>query len=129
MDAIMRLLKCEEPVTMKTDWFELKDARLQLNSFADHPLVGEVCGVGLIGALELVKDKKTRESFDPKLAVGPNLIRIAHDHGVILRPVADSICFCPPLICTEAQLREMFDKFRKALADTQAWVKAQAVAA
>jgi 4-aminobutyrate--pyruvate transaminase len=92
-------------------------------------LVGEVRGVGLIGALELVKDKKTREGFDPKLAVGPNLIRIAHDHGVILRPVADSICFCPPLICSEGQIREMFARFRKALAETQEWLKSQAVAA
>jgi 4-aminobutyrate--pyruvate transaminase len=101
----------------------------ELRSFADHPLVGEVRGVGLIGALELVKDKKTREGFDPSLAVGPNLIRIAHDHGVILRPVADSICFCPPLICTEGQIREMFARFRKALAETQEWLKSQAVAA
>ena len=85
--------------------------------------------MGLIGALELVKDKKTREGFEPSLAVGPNLIRIAHDHGVILRPVADSICFCPPLICTEGQIREMFNRFRKALAETQEWLKAQLVAA
>jgi len=101
----------------------------ELQSFADHPLVGEVRGVGLIGALELVKDKKTREGFQPSLAVGPNLIRIGHDHGVILRPVADSICFCPPLICTEGQIREMFTRFRKALAETQEWLKNQAVAA
>ncbi len=101
----------------------------ELRSFADHPLVGEVRGVGLIGALELVKDKQTREGFEPSLAVGPNLIRIAHDHGVILRPVADSICFCPPLICTEGQIREMFKRFRKALAETQEWLKSQAVAA
>jgi 4-aminobutyrate--pyruvate transaminase len=101
----------------------------ELQTFADHPLVGEVRGVGLIGALELVKDKKTREGFEPSLAVGPNLIRIAHDHGVILRPVADSICFCPPLICSEGQIREMFARFRKALAETQEWLKSQAVAA
>ncbi|HVO03692.1 MAG TPA: aspartate aminotransferase family protein [Candidatus Cybelea sp.] len=100
-----------------------------LDSFSDHPLVGEVRGVGLIGALELVKDKKTHESFDPKLGVGPNLIRIAHDHGVILRPVTDSICFCPPLICSAAEIREMFTRFRKALAEAEDWLKTQAVAA
>ena len=63
------------------------------------------------------------------LGVGPNLIRIAHDHGVILRPVADSICFCPPLICTEGQISEMFKRFRAALAETQEWLKSQLVAA
>ena len=35
MDAIMRLLKCEEPVTMKTDWFEMRDARLHLAPYSD----------------------------------------------------------------------------------------------
>ena len=35
MDAIMRLLKCEEPVTMKTDWFEMRDARLHLAPYTD----------------------------------------------------------------------------------------------
>jgi 4-aminobutyrate--pyruvate transaminase len=101
----------------------------ELQSFVDHPLVGEVRGTGLIGAIELVRDKKSHESFDPKLAVGPNLIRIAHEHGVILRPVTDSICFCPPMICTEGQIHEMFDRFRKALADTEVWLKREAAAA
>jgi 4-aminobutyrate--pyruvate transaminase len=101
----------------------------ELRSFADHPLVGEVRGTGLIGALELVKDKKTHESFDPALAVGPNVIRIGHENGVILRPVVDSICFCPPMICTEADIREMFSRFRKTLAEAEKWLKTQAVAA
>jgi 4-aminobutyrate--pyruvate transaminase len=101
----------------------------ELKSFADHPLVGEVRGTGLIGAIELVRDKATHESFDPAMAVGPNLIRIGHEHGVILRPVIDSICFCPPLICTEKQIREMFNRFRKALADTETWLEAEAKAA
>ena len=100
-----------------------------MKSFADHPLVGEVRGTGLIGALELVKDKTTRASFEPSLGVGPKVIALGHEHGVILRPVVDSICFCPPMICTEAQIREMFDKFRKALAEAQTWLKTQAVAA
>jgi 4-aminobutyrate--pyruvate transaminase len=95
----------------------------ELNSFADHPLVGECRGVGLIGAIELVKNKATHESFDPKLAVGATTIKHGHDHGVILRPVLDSICFCPPLICSEAEIRDMFARFRKALADTRAWLK------
>ena len=95
----------------------------ELNSFADHPLVGECRGLGLIGAIELVKNKATHESFDPKLAVGATTIKHGHDHGVILRPVLDSICFCPPLICSEAEIKDMFARFRKALADTEAWLK------
>ncbi len=95
----------------------------ELRRFADHPLVGETRGVGLVGAIELVKDKATRQSFDTSLAVGPTLVRIAHDHGLILRAVGDSIAFCPPMIITETELVDMFKRFEKALADTVSWLK------
>ncbi|MGH6891295.1 MAG: aminotransferase, partial [Dongiaceae bacterium] len=95
----------------------------RLHSFADHPLVGECRGVGLIGAIELVKDKTTRQSFDPALMVGANLVRMAHDHGLIVRPVADSLAFCPPMVATEAEIDSLFDRFANALGDTQAWLK------
>jgi 4-aminobutyrate--pyruvate transaminase len=95
----------------------------RLHSFADHPLVGECRGVGLVGAIELVKDKKTRASFDPALMVGANLVRMAHDHGLIVRPVADSLAFCPPMVSTEAEITSMFDRFARALEDTEKWLK------
>ncbi|HET6620467.1 MAG TPA: aspartate aminotransferase family protein [Dongiaceae bacterium] len=95
----------------------------QLHSFADHPLVGECRGVGLVGAIELVKDKETRQGFDSSLMVGSNLVRMAHDHGLIVRPVADSLAFCPPMIATEAEIDRLFDRFARALDDTQAWLK------
>jgi 4-aminobutyrate--pyruvate transaminase len=95
----------------------------ELQRFRDHPLVGECRGVGLVGAIELVKDKATRQSFDASLAVGPNLVRIAHDHGLIIRAVGDSLAFCPPMIITEAELVDMFRRFDRALADTAAWLQ------
>jgi 4-aminobutyrate---pyruvate transaminase len=95
----------------------------RLHSFADHPLVGECRGVGLVGAIELVKDKKTKQSFDPTLLVGANLVRMAHDHGLIVRPVADSLAFCPPMVATEQEIDSMFDRFAKALDDTEKWLK------
>jgi 4-aminobutyrate--pyruvate transaminase len=95
----------------------------RLRSFADHPLVGECRGVGLIGAIELVRDKATKESFDPKLLVGPNLVRMAHDHGLIIRPVADSLAFCPPMVASEAEIDSLFDRFGRALEDTTQWLK------
>jgi 4-aminobutyrate--pyruvate transaminase len=99
--------------------------REQMLAFADHPLVGDIRMSGLVGAIELVRDKTTHESFDPKLAVGPTLVRLAHDHGLIVRPVADSLCFCPPMVSTEAQTHDMFGRFGKALADTTAWLKSE----
>jgi 4-aminobutyrate--pyruvate transaminase len=95
----------------------------ELHRFKDHPLVGETRGVGLVGAVELVKDKATRQSFDASLAVGPNLVRMAHDHGLIIRAVGDSLAFCPPMIITEAEITDMFRRFEKALADTVNWLQ------
>jgi 4-aminobutyrate--pyruvate transaminase len=94
----------------------------RLKAFADHPLVGEARGIGLIGAVELVADKKTKRSFDVSKAVGPTLVAKAQEHGVILRAIGDGVAFCPPLIITEAQIDELFDRFAKALDETEAWV-------
>jgi 4-aminobutyrate--pyruvate transaminase len=89
-----------------------------LRRVADHPLVGEVRGIGLIGAVELVADKATKAPFDPAQGVGPFLSKRAHHHGVILRPLGDSIAFCPPLIISEAEIDLMLERFALALDDT-----------
>ncbi len=95
----------------------------RLQSFSDHPLVGEARGVGLMGALELVKNKDTKESFGPDLRVGGYCTERAETHGLIVRPLGDSIAFCPPLIITDSQIEELFDRFARALDETEEWVK------
>jgi 4-aminobutyrate--pyruvate transaminase len=95
-----------------------------LRSFADHPLVGEVRGVGLIAAVELVADKASKAKFDPPGKVGLYLFERAHEHGLIIRNIQDSIAFCPPLIITPAQVDDVMRRFGLALADTQSWVTA-----
>ena len=100
--------------------------RLQeaIRSYSGHPLIGEARGIGLIGAMELVRDKATKERFDPKAGVAAYLVRRAQQHGVILRNMpGDIIAFCPPLIITEAEIDEMMSCFAKALADTSVMVK------
>ena len=95
--------------------------RLQagLRGLSEHPLVGEARGIGLIGALELVRDRSTRASFDPKAAVGAYLVRRAQHHGAILRNMAgDNIAFSPPLIITEAEIDTLIERTRLALDDT-----------
>ncbi|HWD17468.1 MAG TPA: aspartate aminotransferase family protein [Casimicrobiaceae bacterium] len=95
------------------------DMQAGLRSHADHPLIGDARGVGLIGALEIVRDKSTRASFDPKAGVGAFLVRRAQHHGVILRNMpGDIVAFCPPLVVIEREIDEMFAGFGKALADT-----------
>ena len=94
-----------------------------LRRFADHPLVGEVRGMGLLGACELVADKKTREAFPAARGVGAYCQDRGLDHGVILRALGDTLAFCPPLIVTESDIDEILDRFGRALDDTLAWVE------
>ncbi len=100
--------------------------RLQaaLRKFADHPLVGEVRGVGLIAAIELVADKKTKAKFDPVGKVALYLFERAQEHGLILRAIQDQIAFCPPLIITPEQIDQIVERFGAALEETEAWVAA-----
>jgi len=96
--------------------------RKGLARFADHPLVGEVRGMGLIAAVELVADKATKARFDPVGKVGMKLFYRAHDHGLIVRAIGDTIAFCPPMIITTAQVDEMLKRFSATLDDVTAWV-------
>jgi len=96
----------------------------RLRAFADHPLVGEVRGAGLIAAVELVADKASKARFDPPGKVGFAFFEKAHEHGLIIRAIQDSIAFCPPLIITEAEVDEMIARFARTLEDIQAWVAA-----
>jgi 4-aminobutyrate--pyruvate transaminase len=94
-----------------------------LRRFLDHPLVGEVRGIGLIGAIELVADKTTKAPFDPQAGVGGFLAQRAHHHGIVIRALGDSIPFCPPLIVNEAEIDLMFERFELAFDDTLEMVK------
>ena len=95
-----------------------------IRSYADHPLVGDVRGVGLIGAVEVVRDKATKQSFDPKAGVAAYLVRRAQHHGAILRNMpGDIVAFSPPLIISESEIDEMMACFGKALHDTWSMVR------
>ncbi len=95
----------------------------RLRKLEEHPLVGEARGVGLMGALELVADKKTKRAFDPKKGVGATCVGYLQELGLINRCMIDSLVFCPPLIITEDEVQEMFDMVETALDQTEAWVR------
>jgi len=67
-----------------------------LRRFADHPLVGEVRGVGLIAGVELVRDKTTKTPFDASVGAGNILTSETVKHGLILRQIGDTLGFSPP---------------------------------
>ncbi|HEX7200058.1 MAG TPA: aspartate aminotransferase family protein [Dongiaceae bacterium] len=99
-----------------------------LRKFDGHPLVGETRSVGLVGAVELVRDPKTKEIFDPKLGVPAYLVKRALEHGLIIRSIVNSIAFCPPLVSTGEEIQEMYRRFSLALDETLTWVKAEGLA-
>ena len=86
-----------------------------LAAFSDHPLVGEVRGVGLLGALELVADRQSGAAFEPARGVGPAVVARAQAHGVILRAMGDTVAFAPPLVITAEEVAEMLARFGRAL--------------
>jgi 4-aminobutyrate--pyruvate transaminase len=94
-----------------------------IRRFADHPMVGEVSGVGMLAVAELVADKETRSSFDPARKVGPYLLERALAHGLIIRALGDRIGFSPPLVITPAEIDDMYARFARALDDTAAWAR------
>src|SRR3546814_7485313 len=89
---------------------------------SDLPLVGEVVGIGLIAAVELVADKATKAPFDPLGKVGAFFAARAHDHGVIFRNLGDTIACCPPMIISEREIDENLAAFGKALDELVAWL-------
>jgi L-2,4-diaminobutyrate transaminase len=91
-------------------------ARLR-EAFADHPIVGEVRGLGLIGAVEFVEEKTPPRAFDPALKVGARVTRRCLELGLITRalPGADTIAFSPPFVVSQAELDEMVAIARRAV--------------
>ena len=90
----------------------------KIGALADHPVVGEVRVKGLIGAIELVRNKKTRARFDDWGRVGT----ICRDHcfsnNLVMRACWDTMVFSPPLCITEAEVDEWAVLARKALDKT-----------
>lgn len=85
----------------------------------EHPIVGEARSLGLLGALELVADKKTQTRFEPKGRIGELCRDLAVDNGLVMRHVGESMIIAPPLISTIEQLDELADKAWKTLDDAQ----------
>ena len=94
----------------------------QLAPLADHELVGEVRGRGLIAAIEIVANKVTGEALPPSAVA--KLQQACLDEGLIGRPVAGtSFALCPPLIITEAQVDEMVDALKRGVDATFAQLR------
>lgn len=91
----------------------------RLTELGGHPLVGEARGIGLIGAIEIVADKATKAPYPAAAKAAAIVAQNCLQHGLILRPLpGDVVGICPPLIITEAEVDQLFDRLAQALEDT-----------
>ena len=87
----------------------------KLQEFNQYEHIGETRGVGLMAALEMVKNKKTKEPFEGHLNMGDKVANISIDNGLICRPLGQAIVLCPQFIITKTQIDEMFDSLHNTL--------------
>ena len=87
----------------------------KLNEFNQYDHIGETRGVGLMAALEMVKDKNNKESFESRLNMGDKVANMSIDNGLICRPLGPAIVLCPQFIINKKQIDEMFDSLHLTL--------------
>ncbi|WP_220805197.1 aminotransferase class III-fold pyridoxal phosphate-dependent enzyme, partial [Pseudomonas sp. NCCP-436] len=98
----------------------------RLRELADHPLVGEVRGLGMLGAIELVQDRAKRQRYPGEVGVGMICRGHCFDNGLVMRAVGDTMIIAPPLVISEAEIDELVEKARKCLDLTWEQVRASA---
>ncbi|MBV9046196.1 MAG: aminotransferase class III-fold pyridoxal phosphate-dependent enzyme, partial [Alphaproteobacteria bacterium] len=92
-------------------------------TFADHPIVGEVRGQGLLAAIELVRDKKQRKFFPDPGTVGTLCRNYCFNDGLICRAIRDTMVLAPPLVVSESEIEEIIAKLKSAIDRTAKDVK------
>ena len=82
---------------------------------AEHPIVGEARSLGLVGAIEIVKDKESRERFHKDLGAGTQCRDFCVQNGLVMRAVGDTMIVSPPLVCEDRHIDELVEKAWKCL--------------
>jgi adenosylmethionine-8-amino-7-oxononanoate aminotransferase len=87
-----------------------------LDALLDHPLVGDSRHRGLLGALELVSDKDSKQGFDPSLKLSDRIAAAAYRNQLVFRAFGDNILgFAPALCYTEAEFDLLFTRLKRTL--------------
>jgi adenosylmethionine-8-amino-7-oxononanoate aminotransferase len=90
----------------------------RLRTLEDLECVGEVRGLGLMAAVELVADREAKKPFDQGLRVGARITRHAQAAGLILRTRGDVVTLAPPFVITEAEVDDVVAMLREAIGKT-----------
>jgi len=97
------------------------------DALVDHPMVGEIRGIGLIGAIELVADKRTRRFFEKRGRIGGICRDYCIANGLIMRAVRDTMVFSPPLTISLDEIDMLVARAERAVGQTYAQVKDEVV--
>ena len=90
----------------------------RVHSLKKYKCIGDTRAIGLIGAIEFAANCDHNQKFDPSHKIAAQAVSIIQKHGVILRALpGDIIGFCPPLIISEAEINDMFDRIESALVE------------
>lgn len=100
----------------------------RLTDLGAHPLVGEVRGIGMLGAVQIVQDKGRRTFYPVSDGVGQFCADRCLGRGLLTRAAGDALVICPPLTVTKGDIDEIFERLSAALADTLEWAHAHGIA-
>jgi putrescine aminotransferase len=120
--ANLDIIENETLVQRAEDMGEILRAKLHA-ALDDHPMVGEIRGVGLIGAIELTADKRTRKFFEKRGRIGSICRDHCFENDLIMRAVRDTMVFSPPLTISLAEIDMLVERFTKAADQTYERVK------
>ena len=90
----------------------------RLEELLDHPLVGQVRGIGLMAAVELVQDKESHTNYPKEVGIGGICRDYALANGLVMRAVGESMILCPPLIISKLEIDELIEIIKKSLDQT-----------
>lgn len=100
-----------------------------LQRFTENPFVGEIRQVGLMGAFELVAERETNAPFAKQHLATEAICRIGLEHGLILRPLENSVIFAPPFVITENEIDDLFTRTERVMEDFGKLVAAEGMGA
>lgn len=107
--AVQQIMREEHILENAAKTGKYLTAKLQ-EKLADHKNVGEIRSLGLINAIELVKDKDTKQPFDAKLRTGYQIYKKALQKGLLLRPLGDVLYFNPALNIDKETIDKAIDR-------------------
>ncbi|MBB5336969.1 adenosylmethionine--8-amino-7-oxononanoate transaminase [Pectinatus brassicae] len=107
--AVQQIMREEHILENAAETGKYLTAKLQ-EKLADHKNVGEIRSLGLINAIELVKDKDTKQPFDAKLRTGYQIYKKALQKGLLLRPLGDVLYFNPALNIDKETIDKAIDR-------------------